>query len=182
MKHQKLTQERLRKLLHYDPITGIFTWLVSNSNRINVGDIAGCIYDKGYREIGIDGKIYKASRLAWLYMDGYFPEADVDHVNRNKDDNRWSNLRHVSRICSIRNRGIQKNNSSDVTGIRWNKQMGKWQAQITVNKKQIHLGFFNIKREAVKIRLEAEIKFNFPNCNSTSSAYLYLKKNIEINS
>lgn len=176
MKNQKLTQERLKELLHYCPDTGVFTWIVSKSKNIHVSDVAGCINSRGYRQIRIDGKTYKASRLAWLYMESYFPEHHCDHINRIKDDDRWENLRHVSHKCNMRNRGVLKSNSSGITGVVWRKQILKWGAQIALNKKQIYLGCFETKTEAVKARWDAEVKHNFPNCNNTSSAYLYLKE------
>lgn len=176
MSHPKLTQERLKKLLHYEPSTGVFTWIVAPANQINVGDRAGCLNGHGYRHICIDRKHYKASRLAWLYIEGYSPEFDVDHQNRIRDDDRWCNLRHVSRQCNTRNCGMRKNNSSGVTGVSWYKRASKWRAQIRVNRKSLHLGSFESKTEAVEARWNAEKKYGFPNCNSSSSAYLYLKK------
>ena len=71
-----LTQERLKEVLHYYPETGIWTWLISETHRIHVGDRAGGIKEKGYRTIGIDGKRYRSARLAVLYMTGKWPKDD----------------------------------------------------------------------------------------------------------
>lgn len=176
----KLTQERLKELLHYDPDTGIFTWEVDRNNQIEAGNKAGTINNRGYQTIGIDGKVYKASRLAWLYIYGYFPENDIDHINRIRDDNRIENLRHVSRQCNMRNSKIYNNNTSGVTGVIWEMttlNSGKWRAYIQPDKKLIHLGYFDDLIDAATARWEAEKKYNFPNCQTTSSAYLYLKEN-----
>jgi len=76
-----LTQEDLREILRYEPDTGDFHWRVRGSGR-RMNKPAGRIEkDKGYRQIGIKYKLYKAHRLAWLYVHGYFPENDIHHVN-----------------------------------------------------------------------------------------------------
>ncbi len=98
-----LTQDRLKELLHYCPETGVFTWIKTNGSRGKKGNIAGSINPIGYLDIGVDSKVYKAHRLAFLYVEGYFPEYGLDHINRNKSDNRWSNLRQVSQTCNMRN-------------------------------------------------------------------------------
>lgn len=90
----KLTQKRLKKLLYYNPDTGIFTWKI-NSRRSLKDAPAGNLHPSGYIRIGIDSKEYRAHRLAFLYMEGYIPENDVDHINRVRDDNRWKNLREL---------------------------------------------------------------------------------------
>jgi len=122
----------------------------------------------------IDGVSYKAHRLAFLYVDGYTPENDVDHINRNKDDNRWLNLRHVSRSCNMRNRSLLSNNTSGVNGVHWRGSRNRYIASIRVNKKLFHLGSFYDLSGAVFARWKGEVKYDFPNCNTTSSAYEYL--------
>ena len=91
-----ITQTRLKELLNYDPISGIFTWKTSRGGR-KPGSIAGtkCIH-KGYITIQIDGTLYRAHRLAFLYMIGRLPEDQVDHIDRCKDNNAWSNLRECT--------------------------------------------------------------------------------------
>ena len=90
-----LTQSRLKELLYYDPYSGIFTWKISSGN-MPAGSAAGCLSPEGYIRITIAGKKYKAHRLAWFYVYGYFPENQVVHLNGARDDNRISNLREVS--------------------------------------------------------------------------------------
>jgi len=172
----KLTQKRLKELLHYEPEIGIFTRLTTVSNyKAKKGDIAGCINKRdGYKRIVIDSKSYKSARLAWLYVEGYFPENDVDHKNRIRHDDRWENLRHVSRQCNIRNCGISKRNKSGIIGVDWDKDRRKWRSQINIFGKIFNLGRFKNKVDAVRARWRAEVKHGFPNCNSTSTAYLYL--------
>jgi hypothetical protein len=142
-----LTQSRLKELLHYDPETGLFTWLVSTSNCVKVGDVAGSV-SHGYRIIKIDGKKYGAHRLAFLYITGNLPENDTDHINGIRDDNRWCNLREATRAENMQNKAPYKAGTSKYPGVYWHKQRQKWVAQITINGKQKHIGLFETEEEA----------------------------------
>jgi len=105
-----MTQARLKELLIYCVLTGLFMWRV-NRGRIKVGSIAGCKDYDDYILIRIDGTLYKAHRLAFLYMEGEFPPDQVDHINGVEDDNRWCNLRK----CTLKqnmNNPITKHNLS----------------------------------------------------------------------
>ena len=90
-----LTQSELKSLLHYDPETGLFTWIAPLSNRVQVGDVCSTVAPIGYILIGVRGQKLYAHRLAWLYMTGEWPENQIDHINCVKTDNRWANLREV---------------------------------------------------------------------------------------
>jgi hypothetical protein len=85
---------------------------------------------------------------------------EVDHINKNRMDNRKCNLRIVSRQRNMYNKSEYKNNTSNITGVKWNKNLQKWQSQITFEKKRIHLGVFLDFDEAVKARKEAEMKYH----------------------
>lgn len=172
-----LTQQRLHELLHYDKDTGIFTNKITRGPNALVGQQAGCIdIITGYRSIIVDSIKYRANRLAWFYVEGYWPEHDIDHKDRNRHNNRWMNLRHISRQCNIRNMKIKVNNTSGVTGVFWRKTNRKWASFITVSYKKLHLGTYENKLDAVSARWEGEKKYNFPSCNTISPSYLYLKK------
>lgn len=100
-----MNQTRLKQRLHYDPETGIFRWRAPEKPGNNPeGQIAGSHCNKGYLVIGIDKKVYKAHRLAWLYMTGSWPTSQIDHRNTVKDDNRWANLREASNAQNCCNR------------------------------------------------------------------------------
>ena len=90
-----LDQKTLKENLEYCPDTGNFTWLVSKNNRVKAGAIASNINYYGYVRIGINGKQYGAHRLAFLWMTGEFPD-ECDHINHQRSDNRWENLRSVT--------------------------------------------------------------------------------------
>lgn len=148
MKEKALTQETLKALLHYDPVTGVFTWLVSPSFTVKAGDKAGNVTPKGYWQIGINRKRYLAHRLAWLYVHGVFPEKDVDHINRNPADNRIVNLRDVSNQFNLFNTSKQKDNTSGYKGVTFMPKVKKWQAQIRMNSKKVYLGTFDTPERA----------------------------------
>ena len=169
-----LAQKKLKQILNYDPLTGVFIWIVTPTICVKVGSVAGCLDKKGYIDIGISGKIYKAHRLAWLYVYGYFPEYEIDHIDRNKSNNRINNLRHASHQCNQRNVGLQQNNTSGIKGVSWHKQRDKWRAEIKVNYKNYHLGLFTDFTEAVCTRLAAEQCLNWPSCDSNTSANQYV--------
>ena len=152
----ELTAEYLRSILHYDQETGIFTRKVSTSNRVKVGDAAGCPDGYGYLQIRVLSRTYKAHRLAWLYMYSNWPNDQIDHINRIRTDNRIANLREVSHKQNQQNRSKPSNNTSGHPGVVWNKQHSKWQAQIRHNQKQIYLGCFNTVEEAIAARKAAE--------------------------
>jgi hypothetical protein len=171
-----LPRHVLLKRLIYDPFTGVFRWKKPPCAKIKANDIAGHLNKNGYRRIRIDGVYYLAHRLAWLYVYGYMPENEIDHKDRNPKNNAISNLRESSHQCNMRNSKKQKNNQSGVTGVYFVKSRGKWAARIWIDDKCVFLGHHDDFVLAVRARWEAEKKYGFIGCNSTSTAFLYLKK------
>lgn len=145
-----LTQEELKSQLHYDPETGVFTRLVANAGNVKIGDIADCKTYKGYIQIALFSKRYRAHRLAYLYMTGSWPKEQIDHINGIRNDNRWCNLREASQQQNQFNCAKNKNNTSGYKGVFWHKQRNKWFAQTSLNNKLIHLGLFNNKDDAAR--------------------------------
>jgi len=174
MSKKKLTQKRLKEALHYDSDTGVFVWIVALARRIKTGDVAG-FPDCGYIKIGIDGEEYKAHRLAWLYVYGYFPENEIDHKDRIRCHNWIKNLREVSHKCNIRNTGNHKDNKSGVKGVCWAKHAKKWLATIGVDNKLKHLGIYKNFDNAVCARLAAEQCLDWSGCDSSSPAFKYVQ-------
>lgn len=144
---KELTQERLKEVLHYDPETGLFTWLVTNSHRNVAGNVAGC-HASGKIYIGIDGRMYRAHRLVWLYVYGHFPAGNIDHKNRDWRDNRLENLRLASQEENMRNRGCQYNNTTGYKGVSFCKRDAKYQSKIQHQGKHYNLGRYDCPREA----------------------------------
>ena len=176
-----LAHKRLLEIIHYDPKTGKWTWLIDGppgKSKMRKGTEAGRICKRtGYRLIGLYSKNYRSGRLAWFYINGYWPENIIDHKDRNRSNDKWSNLRHTSHQCNNRNRCLMPSNKTGVVGVR--KRGCKWLSSIWVNKKQVNLGRYDDFKSAVKVRWSAEVKYNFPNCNTTSTAYNYLNNQIE---
>ena len=162
-----LSQSTLKDTLRYDPITGVFTWLDTKpgNNRIfgkKAGSVRGIgAVNKYYVLIRIDGKHHLAHRLAFLYMNGSFPEHDVDHINGNGADNRWINLRLATRSENGKNQKRHSNNTSGVSGVCWRKDSGSWRVRITVDGEMIRLGSYKDKEEAIRIRRAAEEEYGF---------------------
>lgn len=149
----------------YDKETGLIRWLISPSASVKIGDIAGNITNNGrgksYVKIDFNGKHYYAHRLAWLLINGTWPENEIDHIDGDGTNNKWINLRAASRIDNMRNRRIPSHNKSGVIGVHWNKEINKWVAQITHNKKQFTIGYFSSIDDAALARKNAEIKLGY---------------------
>jgi len=148
------------EMFDYDPDSGVFIYKKSDKRK-KEGDVVGSLNGKGYLIVQINNKMYALHRLAFLYMEGEFPEHEVDHINRIKTDNRWENLRAVTHQENQRNLSIASNNTSGVTGVYWHDGANKWRAQIIINGKNKHLGLFNKLKEAKRARREAEEKYGF---------------------
>ena len=137
-----ITQERLRSLLHYSPETGVFTRLRSRRGDA-VGKVTGCV-DKntGYVKIHIEGFLYLAHRLAWIYMHGDCEGMMVDHINMDRADNRIENLRLVNNSQNMHNRLATKASKTGYKGVFVVPSTGRYIAKIKVNGKPRSLGTF----------------------------------------
>lgn len=171
-----ITQEYLTRCLRYNPGTGIFIWnrrphsdfsSISYSRVWNSrfpDSVAGCtVVTKGkrYNRIGIDGVRYFTHRLAWLFVYGQFPNAQIDHINGDSIDNRICNLRDATCRENSRNRKISSRNKSGVVGVTWCDQTSKWRAMIHNNGKNQCLGRFDSLDEAAMARITAEYKYGY---------------------
>jgi hypothetical protein len=153
-----LTQQRLRELLDYDPVTGIFRWrhqlkdiFTSARGPRNrwAGTKAGATTVQGYHTISVDNERFRVSRLAWLYMTGEWPTKHIDHINGDQADDRWLNLREATVSQNIANAKLLRlNNTSGVRGVYWNKRLQKWHVRVS----KIHYGYFDSLEEATKVR------------------------------
>lgn len=130
--------DTLRSLLDYDPNTGVFTWRVTRNGKAYKGDIAGAVNNLGYILIYIEGKSYRAHRLAWLYVYGKWPEQYLDHINCVRNDNRISNLRSATLGQNQANR--RKTKGVLPKGVKKSKK--KFVAQICVDGKRRYIGIY----------------------------------------
>ena len=146
MSDYHLKYERLLEVLDYNKNTGHFTWKETRGG-VKRGSIAGAFDSRETITINIDRKKYRAHRLAWLWMTGEWPSAEIDHKNGIKTDNRWGNLRDVRPSVNQQNRrSAQKNNKCGLLGVSLERK--KWRATITINRKQKRIGAFATPEEA----------------------------------
>ena len=158
----KLTNERLKELLFYNPDTGIFTWLKTSSTRVKPGMKAGSLL-RGYLRIEIGGKKYPAHRLAWFYVYETWPDRQIDHINRKRNDNRIANLRLATNSENQQNVGLKANNKTGCVGVDWMagpKCKKRWRAGIKIDGSFKSLGYFSTFEEAVEARKKAETVFH----------------------
>lgn len=147
--------DRLKEVLSYDPDTGLFTWRVSLNARGPVGAIAGTLRPDGYVKIQIDGIPMMAHRLAWIFVHGYLPHVELDHINRVRRDNRLVNLRLATSKQNKENQATRVTNTSGHKGVHWDKSRGKWLAFVVHNRKFKNLGRYDDLNEAVTVAEDA---------------------------
>lgn len=149
---------RLKSVLAYDPASGAFTWKVSQGKRA-AGSSAGNLHRYGYTRIHIDGREYKAHRLAWLYMHGDWPVGVIDHINGDRNDNRIANLRDVDhRINSENRKGARAGKAIPLMGVKKQTLSPTFTASIKVNGKVLALGGFKTPEEAHAAYMTAKAK------------------------
>lgn len=150
-----LTHAQLKELIFYDPENGIL-------KKRKTGKILGSkISRDGYIRIRLRYKLYLAHRLAWLYMTGQFPKDQIDHINHNRSDNRFVNLREATNQENAKNRKPHIKNKSKISGVSWDKKSNKWRSEINNKNKKIYLGLFDDKFEAICIRKSTENKLGY---------------------
>lgn len=151
--------ELLRQVLRYEPDTGELFWLLRPATMFADGkqsaDKTCAIWNgkhahrkafttknTGYLSGSVFGKACFAHRVIWAIVTGAWPENEIDHINRNGEDNRWVNLREASRSENMRNTRLGSHNTSGAKGVYWDKRSGKWLGQICADKKQHRVGLF----------------------------------------
>ena len=151
-----ITQTELREVLTYHPETGRLVYK-TNRGPMRSGARAGCLSFDGYRRIKIGGNRvpYLEHRLIFFWMTGWWPEDQVDHINGERDDNRWDNLRNATSSINQQNqRHAQKGSAVGVLGVK--KHKNRFIARIYVDGMQRHLGIFDTKEEAHQVYLCAK--------------------------
>ncbi len=131
----------LREMLDYDPSTGLFTWKVDRTRGVKAGDVAGSVHPTGYRRIKINGLLYLASRLAWMYVYGAIPDGfTIDHINHIRSDDRITNLRLATYTENARNKLKPRSNTSGFKGVYLNKKTGMYAARAKSKGKWVYFG------------------------------------------
>lgn len=153
---------RLKELLAYDPLTGVFTWLQCPGRPDHVGKSAGTRHPKNGILIRISGKLYRAARLAWFYMTGEWPEDLIDHRDGDPTNNRWLNLRPADWALNQQNKraATSRNLWTNLLGVSFHAASGKFEANIGVTengrKKKVYLGLFDTDVEAHAAYVQAK--------------------------
>ena len=143
-----LTKEIAESIWKYDPDTGYFFWKISPKYDVFVGDRAGN-FDGKYWRLAYKQKNYKASRVAWLMVTGSWPESQIDHINGNKTDDRFKNLRSATNAQNCRNRS-RRDNKLGTKGVWRSAKRCKYEftSSIQIDGKRIYLGTFSTIHEA----------------------------------
>ena len=141
-----ISHDRLKEKLSYDPETGIFVWKLP-TKKIRVGDVCGTPHNAGYTIIRVDGHQYLAHRLAWFYMTGKFPPKFTDHIDGNRLNNKFSNLRLADAQMNVQNtRVARRMNKLGILGVYKNRN--KFVARIWENGNYHCLGSYSTTEEA----------------------------------
>jgi hypothetical protein len=155
---ERLTIREMEILVSYNPETGEFHWRKPRPNATS-GSRAGGMTAYGYRKISVCGRNYLEHRLAWLFMTGEYPDGEIDHINGDKIDNRYSNLRLATPSQNQANKGMRSDNTSGVKGVTWDKSRGKWLASIHKDGERIPLGRYNDINDAAEAYRAASIEY-----------------------
>lgn len=162
-----LAAEYVREILDYDPETGAFRWKWRSDvplkwNARFAGKIAGSTTPKGYRLIAINRHFYHAHRLAWLYVTGAWPPADLDHRDLRYGNNIFRNLREATRGQNMCNTGLRSDNTSGFKGVQFRAQCTSrpWKAVIRAAGRAHHLGYFPTPEEAAAAYETAAIRLH----------------------
>ena len=144
------THQRLRELFDYDEETGVLTWIKSATERhnVNIGKRAGRLHSNGYRRVQIGHQVFLEHRIIWAWMNDEAPPASIDHINRNRADNRWCNLRAATLQQQAWNALAKASNSCGLRGVYFARDRNRWVAEIRINGKMVRLGVFQTKEEA----------------------------------
>ena len=135
------------EVLEYDKETGFFTWKIKPCKNQEVGSIAGTLHKAtGYIKITYKGHKVSAHRLAWAFINGKWPENQIDHKNNDRSDNRYCNLRQANTQQNMLNRIISSNNTSGIKGVYPIKN--KWASKIVFNGVRYWLGLHENIRDA----------------------------------
>lgn len=151
--------EDVRKRISYDPETGIFIRVKASTHR-RVGQVCTVRRPDGYLQVAMGRGNILAHRLAFMLGHGRAPVGEIDHINRDKADNRLANLREATKAQNGANKIPSRRSISGIKGASWCNRARKWRATIRVATRQVHLGFFATAEEAHAAYVEAARKYH----------------------
>jgi hypothetical protein len=169
------SKEVLDQILKYDPDTGNIFWRVRPVTMFTTGTTderprsavhacnqwnsrwasksAASLKSDGYRYVHFNYKTELVHRVAWKIMTGDDP-IEIDHIDGNRSNNKWSNLRNGTRSDNFHNLALRSNNTSGCHGVAFSKRQQRWVATITI-------GTFDSKEDAIAARKKAEIMLGY---------------------
>jgi hypothetical protein len=153
-----MDKDELKQYLSYDKDTGLFEWIKKRGG-VKTGVTIGSSNGLGYLRIRFKGNLYYLHRLAWLYMYGYMPKY-IDHINGNPSDNRIINLRECTQTQNMCNKKITTANKSGLKNVCFANHVKKWKVQVQINKKNMHIGYFDDLELAELVAFEARSKYH----------------------
>ena len=162
-KQSAITHDEVLHYFSYDAITGVFLWNINKGKKVKAGDRADHSTKNGYRRVQISGVSYSAHRLAWFYVHKEWPISCIDHINRDKQDNRIENLRLATHQQNLQNRLPNGNGTSMFKGVCWRLRSKRWEASIKHNGQSFYLGLFDSEREAAKAYQKKSIELHTHN-------------------
>lgn len=167
-----VTPAMCAEVLEYDPETGKLKWRMRSADsaafnaRYGGREAFTATHSERYKVGQLHGHLFRAHRIIWAMVHGYWPK-QVDHINGDRADNRLCNLREVDNQQNQRNVRLTRNNTSGVCGVHWNRRANRWHARIGIDRRQISLGLFKDKNEAIQARRAAEAQYGFSEIHGT---------------
>lgn len=154
--------EDLKRQMHYDPETGKLTWLISKKGVTQGRQVSPRPTNDGYLQCVFNGKHYYQHVLIWFYQTGEWPKDCIDHINRERADNRWGNLREATQTQNLYNStgALNKTGYKNITETKWG-----WVVTTRVNKKATNFGTYKTLDEAVEVakRVRQDVHGEFAN-------------------
>lgn len=151
--------DELNRELRYDPLTGELYWRVPRRNRV-LGIRAGGVKGR-YRYITIDGVNYLEHRVIWVMVHGSIPPGkEIDHIDRDRYNNKLENLRLVTRRENVLNSGVASSTCSKYTGVTKSVTPGKYTAGFSINSNRVNLGTYTTEESAYDAYCQAIIEYN----------------------
>jgi hypothetical protein len=160
--YKSIPVERLRELFDYDEDSGLVTWRVKVKHAgAPIGATAGSKSKAvGYIYVGVARELFLLHRVIWAMKTGTWPATEIDHIDLDRTNNRWSNLRLATRPQNSANGSLRSTNKSGLKGACWDRRRNCWRATITINWKHTHLGRFDTPEEAHAAYCEAARKYH----------------------
>lgn len=154
--------EKLSKFIKYNPNNGLAVWITSPGNQVKINTIAGKINKRtGYVQICFAGEVYAAHRLFWLLQTKNDPlPFQIDHIDKNRLNNKFCNLRLATFAENQRNKSLHRNNTTGCRGVYWVEEQQKYRVKIHFNKACFNLGHYKTFEQAVAVRQAKELELH----------------------